>query len=191
MITQKQHSKSYNNSSIDFDLIRSQFPILSKKVNNKNLVYLDSAASAQKPKIVIDSLNKAYTENYANVHRGLHWLSEKSTNDYEEVRSKAAMLLGSSNPNEIIYGSGATSLINLVANSWGKSNLKEGDEIIITVADHHANIVPWQLIAQQTGSIIKAVNVSMNGDFDISDLRSLLNSKTKIVSVPHLSLIHI
>ena len=187
MITQKQHSKSFNNSSIDFDIIRSQFPILSKKVNNKDLVYLDSAASAQKPKMVIDSLNKAYTENYANVHRGLHWLSEKSTNDYEEVRSKAAMFLGSSNPNEIIYGSGATSLINLVANSWGKSNLKEGDEIIITVADHHANIVPWQLIAQQTGSIIKAVNVSKEGDFDISDLRSLLNSKTKIVSVPHVS----
>ena len=187
MINQTRKSKSHDDGLIDFDLIRSQFPILSKKVNNKNLVYLDSAASAQKPNVVIDSLIKAYTENYANVHRGLHWLSEKSTSDYEEVRSKAAKFLGCNNPNEIIYGSGATSLINLVANSWGKLNLCEGDEIIITLADHHANIVPWQLVSQQTGSKIIAVNVSQDGCFNINDLIPLLNRKTKIVSVPHVS----
>ena len=175
------------NKGINFDEVRSEFPILSRKVNNKPLVYLDSAASAQKPNIVIDVLNQAYKENYSNVHRGLHWLSEKSTADYESVRLKVAKFLGCSREDEIIFGSGATGLINLVANSWGRKNLKEGDEIIITVADHHANIVPWQLISEQTGSIIKAVPVDMNGEFEIQNLKDLVTDRTKIISVPHVS----
>ena len=149
----------HNSDEFDFKKIRSEFPILDKKVNNKDLVYLDSAASAQKPKAVIDALNSAYLETYSNVHRGLHWLSEQSTFKYEEVRKKAANFLGASNSNEIIYGSGATHLINLIANSWGRKFLKPDDEIIITIADHHANIVPWQLVSQQTGSKIHAVPV--------------------------------
>ena len=117
----------------------------------------------------------------------MHWLSEKSTADYESVRLKVAKFLGCSREDEIIFGSGATGLINLVANSWGRKNLKEGDEIIITVADHHANIVPWQLISEQTGSTIKAVPVDMNGEFEIQKLKDLVTDRTKLISVPHVS----
>jgi cysteine desulfurase/selenocysteine lyase len=172
---------------VDFNQIRSEFPILEKKINNNKMVYLDSAASAQKPKQVIETLNKAYLETYSNVHRGLHWLSEQSTSKYEDVRKKAANFLGTADNNEIIFGSGATQLINLIANSWGRKFLKLNDEIIITIADHHANIVPWQLVAQQTGAKIKAVPVDDNGNFNINDLEELITEKTKIISVPHVS----
>ena len=172
---------------VDFNQIRSEFPILEKKINNNKMVYLDSAASAQKPKQVIETLNKAYLETYSNVHRGLHWLSEQSTSKYEDVRKKAANFLGTADHNEIIFGSGATQLINLIANSWGRKFLELNDEIIITIADHHANIVPWQLVAQQTGAKIKAVPVDDNGNFNINDLEELITEKTKIISVPHVS----
>jgi len=173
--------------SLDFNKIRSEFPILNRKINNNPIVYLDSAASAQKPKIVMETLRSAYLETYSNVHRGLHWLSEQSTSKYENVRIKVAEFLGASSSNEIVFGSGATQLINLVANSWGRKFLKKNDEIIITVADHHANIVPWQLISQQTGSKIIAVPVDNQGNFDIEDLKKLITNKTKIISVPHVS----
>jgi len=173
--------------SLDFNKIRSEFPILNRKINNNPIVYLDSAASAQKPKIVMETLRSAYLETYSNVHRGLHWLSEQSTSKYENVRTKVAEFLGASSSNEIVFGSGATQLINLVANSWGRKFLKKNDEIIITVADHHANIVPWQLISQQTGSKIIAVPVDNQGNFDIEDLKKLITNKTKIISVPHVS----
>ena len=180
-------TENLTNKVIDFSKIRSEFPILEKKINNHKMVYLDSAASAQKPKIVIETIENAYLETYSNVHRGLHWLSEQSTFKYEEVRKKAANFLGANNENEIIFGSGATQLINLIANSWGRKFLKQDDEIIITIADHHANIVPWQLISQKTGAKIKAIPVDENGEFNINSLKSLINKKTKIVSVPHVS----
>ena len=178
---------NYIKQSLDFNKIRSEFPILNRKINNNSIVYLDSAASAQKPKIVMETLRSAYLETYSNVHRGLHWLSEQSTLKYENVRIKVAEFLGSSSSNEIIFGSGATQLINLVANSWGRKFLKKNDEIIITVADHHANIVPWQLVSQQTGSKIIAVPVDDQGNFDIEDLKKIISNKTKIISVPHVS----
>ena len=180
-------NKNIEKNIIDFNKIRSEFPILEKKINNSKMVYLDSAASAQKPRQVIETLNKAYLETYSNVHRGLHWLSEQSTSKYEDVRVKAANFLGSTDPNEIIFGSGATQLLNLVANSWGRKFLKLDDEIIITIADHHANIVPWQLVAQQTGAKIRAVPVDDQGNFDINDLEKMITEKTKIVSIPHVS----
>ena len=180
-------NKNIGKENIDFNKIRSEFPILEKKVNNNKMVYLDSAASAQKPMKVIETLNKAYLETYSNVHRGLHWLSEQSTSKYEDVRIKAANFLGAADHNEIIFGSGATQLLNLVANSWGRKFLKLDDEIIITIADHHANIVPWQLVAQQTGAKIRAVSVDDDGNFDINDLEKMITEKTKIVSVPHVS----
>ena len=180
-------NKNIEKKIVDFNQIRSEFPILEKKINNNKMVYLDSAASAQKPKQVIETLNKAYLETYSNVHRGLHWLSEQSTSKYEDVRIKAANFLGAADHNEIIFGSGATQLINLIANSWGRRFLKSDDEIIITIADHHANIVPWQLVAQQTGAKIKAVPVDDNGNFNINDLEELITEKTKIISVPHVS----
>ena len=180
-------NKNVKKKYIDFNKIRSEFPILEKEINNNKMVYLDSAASAQKPKQVIETLNKAYLETYSNVHRGLHWLSEQSTSKYEDVRKKAANFLGTADHNEIIFGSGATQLINLIANSWGRKFLELNDEIIITIADHHANIVPWQLVAQQTGAKIKAVPVDDNGNFNINDLEELITEKTKIISVPHVS----
>ena len=180
-------NKNIQKENIDFNKIRSEFPILEKKINNNKMVYLDSAASAQKPMKVIETLNKAYLETYSNVHRGLHWLSEQSTSKYEDVRIKAANFLGAADHNEIIFGSGATQLLNLVANSWGRKFLKLDDEIIITIADHHANIVPWQLVAQQTGAKIKAVSVDDHGNFDINDLEKMITEKTKIISVPHVS----
>ena len=180
-------NKNIEKNIIDFNEIRSEFPILEKKINNSKMVYLDSAASAQKPRQVIETLNKAYLETYSNVHRGLHWLSEQSTSKYEDVRVKAANFLGSTDHNEIIFGSGATQLLNLVANSWGRKFLKLDDEIIITIADHHANIVPWQLVAQQTGAKIRAVPVDDQGNFDINDLEKMITEKTKIVSIPHVS----
>ncbi len=178
---------NYIKQSLDFNKIRSEFPILNRKINNIPIVYLDSAASAQKPKIVMETLRSAYLETYSNVHRGLHWLSEQSTSKYENVRIKVAEFLGASNSNEIIFGSGATQLINLVANSWGRKFLKKNDEIIITVADHHANIVPWQLVSLQTGTKIRAVPVDNQGNFDIEDLKKMITNKTKIISVPHVS----
>ena len=180
-------NKNIEKNIIDFNDIRSEFPILEKKINNSKMVYLDSAASAQKPRQVIETLNKAYLETYSNVHRGLHWLSEQSTSKYEDVRVKAANFLGSTDHNEIIFGSGATQLLNLIANSWGRKFLKLDDEIIITIADHHANIVPWQLVAQQTGAKIRAVPVDDQGNFDINDLEKMITEKTKIVSIPHVS----
>ena len=180
-------NKNIQKENIDFNKIRSEFPILEKKINNNKMVYLDSAASAQKPMKVIETLNKAYLETYSNVHRGLHWLSEQSTSKYEDVRIKAANFLGAGDHNEIIFGSGATQLLNLVANSWGRKFLKLDDEIIITIADHHANIVPWQLVAQQTGAKIRAVSVDDDGNFDINDLEKMITEKTKIISVPHVS----
>ena len=180
-------NKNIEKKIVDFNQIRSEFPILEKKINNNKMVYLDSAASAQKPMKVIETLNKAYLETYSNVHRGLHWLSEQSTSKYEDVRLKAANFLGAADHNEIIFGSGATQLLNLVANSWGRKFLKLDDEIIITIADHHANIVPWQLVAQQTGAKIKAVSVDDHGNFDINDLEKMITEKTKIISVPHVS----
>ena len=180
-------NKNIQKENIDFNKIRSEFPILEKKINNNKMVYLDSAASAQKPMKVIETLNKAYLETYSNVHRGLHWLSEQSTSKYEDVRIKAANFLGAADHNEIIFGSGATQLLNLVANSWGRKFLKLDDEIIITIADHHANIVPWQLVAQQTGAKIRAVSVDDDGNFDINDLEKMITEKTKIISVPHVS----
>ena len=180
-------NKNIEKNIIDFNDIRSEFPILEKKINNSKMVYLDSAASAQKPRQVIETLNKAYLETYSNVHRGLHWLSEQSTSKYEDVRVKAANFLGSTDHNEIIFGSGATQLLNLVANSWGRKFLKLDDEIIITIADHHANIVPWQLVAQQTGAKIRAVPVDDQGNFDINDLEKMITEKTKIISIPHVS----
>ena len=180
-------NKNIKKENIDFNKIRSEFPILEKKINNNKMVYLDSAASAQKPMKVIETLNKAYLETYSNVHRGLHWLSEQSTSKYEDVRIKAANFLGAADHNEIIFGSGATQLLNLVANSWGRKFLKLDDEIIITIADHHANIVPWQLVAQQTGAKIRAVSVDDDGNFDINDLEKMITEKTKIISVPHVS----
>ena len=171
----------------DLDEIRADFPILAREVHGKPLVYLDSAASAQKPRQVIDALTSAYLDTYANVHRGLHFLSEASTDLYESVRGKVAGFLGAGSHNEIVLTSSATAAFNLVARSWAETKLGPGDEILISIAEHHANIVPWQLAAQKTGAVLRAFEIEPDGGFDISKLTAMVGGKTKIIAVPHVS----
>ena len=170
----------------DLQHIKDQFPALNRQVWNKPLVYLDSAASMQKPRKVLEAINKNYSFNYSNVHRGLHKLSEEATSSYEGARKKVADFINC-NEQEVVFTSGATAAINLVAYSWGMKNILPGDEIIITIAEHHANIVPWQLIAEQKGASIIAADIDPNMDFDAGVIKKLVTDKTKVVAFPHVS----
>ena len=167
--------------------IRAKFPFLSREVNEKPIIYLDSAASSQKPQQVLDKLLTTYSHGYANIHRGLHTLSEEVTDAYEEVRSKIARFINAAGKDEVIFTSGATMSLNLIANCYGLQNLKLGDEILITVAEHHANIIPWQMLCQKTGAKIVAVPVDDDGCFNITELKDRVTKNTKIISVPHVS----
>ena len=170
----------------DVNKIKAQFPALNRTVWDKPLIYLDSAASMQKPQRVIDAINKSYSFNYSNVHRGLHKLSEEATSDYEGARRKIGNFINA-NEKEVVFTSGATAAINLIAYSWGLKNLSSGDEIIITIAEHHANIVPWQIIAEQKNLKIIAANISPNEDFDANIIKSLVTERTKVIAFPHVS----
>ena len=174
-------------SGYDVEAIRADFPILSRTVHGKPLVYLDSAASAQKPRQVMDALMSAYTETYSNVHRGLHFLSEASTDAYEAVRGKVATFLGASSSDEIVLTSGATMALNLIARSWAEPRLQPGDEILISIAEHHANIVPWQMVAEKTGATVRAFDMGPEGTFVMSNLTDKVTPRTRIISVPHVS----
>ena len=167
--------------------IRAKFPFLSREVNEKPIIYLDSAASSQKPQQVLDKLLSTYSHGYANIHRGLHTLSEEATDSYEEVRSKIARFINAAGKDEVIFTSGATMSLNLIANCYGLQKLKSGDEILITVAEHHANIIPWQMLCQKTGAKIVAVPVDDDGCFNITELKDRVTKNTKIISVPHVS----
>ncbi len=167
--------------------VRADFPILHQEVNGKPLIYFDNAASSQKPLAVLDTLRKYYETDNANVHRGAHTLSSRATEAYEAAREKVARFVNARSSQEIIYTRNASEAINLVAYTWGLSNLKQGDEIILTVMEHHSNIVPWQLIAAKVGATIKFVNPTANGEFDLEHYQSLLSDRTKLVSVVHVS----
>ncbi|MDA9022742.1 cysteine desulfurase [Alphaproteobacteria bacterium] len=171
----------------DIEKIRSDFPILSRKIHGKPLVYLDSAASAQKPKVVIDALVSAYCDTYSNVHRGLHFLSEASTDAYEAVRGKVAHFIGAKSGDEIVLTAGATMALNMIAQCWALPRLKAGDEILISIAEHHANIVPWQMVAEKTGAVLRAFPVDEDGSFNMTAFTDMITARTKIVSVPHVS----
>jgi len=171
----------------DFDKIRADFPILSRTVHGKPLVYLDSAASAQKPQQVMDALLVAYTETYANVHRGLHFLSEASTDAYEAVRGKVAHFIGAASGDEIVLTAGATMSINMIAHCWALPRLQAGDEILISIAEHHANIVPWQMVAEKTGAVVRAFPMDADGSFNMASFTNMMTPRTRIVSVPHVS----
>ena len=171
----------------DIEKIRSDFPILSRKIHGKPLVYLDSAASAQKPKVVIDALVSAYCDTYSNVHRGLHFLSEASTDAYEAVRGKVAHFIGAKSGDEIVLTAGATMALNMIAQCWALPRLNAGDEILISIADHHANIVPWQMVAENTGAVLRAFPVDEDGSFNMTAFTDMITARTKIVSVPHVS----
>jgi cysteine desulfurase / selenocysteine lyase len=169
------------------DKVRADFPILTQKVHDRPLVYLDSAATSQKPQAVIDALSDYYQRYNSNVHRGVHTLSGLATDAYEAARQKVAKFVNAADEREIIYTRNATEAINLVAYSWGLGNLQTGDEVILTKMEHHSNLVPWQLVAQKTGAVLKFVDLSANEDFDLEHYKSLLSPKTKLVSVVHVS----
>ncbi|HEY9770755.1 MAG TPA: SufS family cysteine desulfurase [Coleofasciculaceae cyanobacterium] len=169
------------------DRVRSDFPILHQKVNDNPLIYFDSAASSQKPQAVLDVLQHYYQRDNANVHRGAHTLSGRATDAYEGARNKVAQFINAASREEIIFTRNASEAINLVAYSWGLANLNPGDEIILSVMEHHSNIVPWQLIAQKTGAVIKYVELTSTEEFDFEQYKSLLSNKTKLVSIVHVS----
>jgi cysteine desulfurase/selenocysteine lyase len=167
--------------------IRNQFPILSRTIDDKPFVYLDSAATTQKPLSVIQSIELYYKELNSNVHRGVHTLSQWATDAYEQARTKIQSFIGAEHAHEIIFTKGTTESINLVANTFGKTFLKKGDEIILSAMEHHSNIVPWQLAAEQYGAIIKVVPINENGDLQIDTYKKLFSDKTKITAITHIS----
>jgi len=173
--------------SYDVERIRQDFPILSEQVYDKPLVYFDSAASAQKPRAVIDAISNVYETKYANVHRGVHYMSQKATDAMEESRESVRTFINAADVREIIFVRGATEGINLVAHCWGRQNLSAGDEIIVSVMEHHSNIVPWQMIADQTGAVLKVIPIGDDGALDMDAYADLMSDKTKIVAITHIS----
>lgn len=168
-------------------IIRKDFPILNEKINGNNLIYFDNAATTQKPRQVIERIKYYYEHENSNVHRGAHELAKRTTIAYEGAREKTAHFLGAEKADEIVFVRGATEGINLIAQSYGLKNLKEGDEVIISLLEHHANIVPWQMVCRKTGAILKAIPVDENGQLILSEYKNLLSSKTKIVAITHVS----
>jgi len=169
------------------DKVRKDFPILHQDINDQPLIYFDSAASSQKPQQVLDALLNYYQQDNANVHRGAHTLSNRATDAYEGARDKIARFINAAFREEIVYTRNASEAINLVAYTWGLVNLNQGDEIILSVMEHHSNIVPWQIIAQKTGAVIKWIQLTEDESLDLDNFKSLLSAKTKLVSVVHVS----
>jgi len=171
----------------DVDKIRADFPILSREVNGKPLTYLDNGASAQKPKVVIDAVTRAYAEEYSNVHRGLHFLSNLSTERYEAVRGTVSRFLNAGDENTIVLNSGTTEGINLVAYGWAMPRIEPGDEIVLSVMEHHANIVPWHFLRERQGAVLKWVDVAADGSLDPQAVIDAIGPKTKLVAVTQCS----
>ena len=172
---------------LDVEAIRKDFPILGRKVHGKPLVYLDNGATSQKPQAVIDALSRYYAEENSNIHRGVHYLSERATAAYEEARQKIKRFINAPKEQEIIFVRGTTEAINLVAQSYGRTFLKAGDEIIVSAMEHHSNIVPWQMLCEQTGARLRVIPINHDGELVLDEYRRLLTEKTKLVSVTHVS----
>lgn len=175
------------NAAFDVERVRADFPILAKPMRGKPLVFLDSAASAQKPQAVIDAISKTYDTDYANVHRAVYELSERATAAYEKARIKVARYIGAKNPHEVIYVRGTTEAINLVAQSWGRANLKAGDEVLITAMEHHSNIVPWQMLRESHGIKLVVAPMDNNGELILAEFEKLLSPRTKLAAFAHVS----
>ncbi len=171
----------------DVEQVRKDFPILAQKVHGKPLVYLDNGATSQKPRAVIEALNHYYAEQNSNIHRGVHHLSERATAAYEAAREKVRRFVNARREQEIVFVRGTTEAINLVAQSYGRTFLKEGDEIIISAMEHHSNIVPWQMLCEQVHARLRVIPMNHDGELVIDEYRQLLNGKTKFVSVAHVS----
>jgi cysteine desulfurase/selenocysteine lyase len=172
---------------LDATRVREDFPILQRSVRGKPLVYLDNAATTQKPKVVIDTIRRYYENENSNIHRGVHYLSERATQDYEAARAKVQSFLNARESREIIFVRGTTEAINLVAQSFGRKNLGPGDEILISGMEHHSNIVPWQMVCEQSGAKLSVVPLDDQGDLMLDEYRKRLSPKTKLVSVTHVS----
>ena len=175
------------NGSYDVNRIRADFPILSTSVYGKPLVYLDNAASAQKPQAVLDRMYEAYTRQYANVHRGLHYLANEATEGYEGAREKVAAFLNAGRKEEIIFTRNATEAINLVAYTFGRERIQPGDEIVLSIMEHHSNIVPWHFLRERQGAVIKWAPVDDEGNFLIDEFEKLLSPRTRMVAITHMS----
>ena len=173
-------------NKMNINQIRSEFPVLDQEVNGKPLVYFDNAATSQTPNEVVEAIDSYYKHDNANIHRGVHYLSQKATDAYEEAREKVKQFVGARHLEEIIFTTGTTMGINLVANGL-RSQIEPGDEILISTLEHHANIVPWQLLCEQTGAVLKVIPITRSGEFEMDTLDTLLSSKTKIVAVSHVS----
>ena len=174
-------------TEFDVDAIRACFPILHRQVHGKPLVYLDNAASTQKPTAVIEALEHYYEMLNANVHRGVHRLSQEATDAYEAGRRSVARLLGVDDDRQVIFTRGTTEALNLVAHSWGRANLREGDEIVLSGMEHHSNIVPWQLVAQQTGAVIRVIPVADDGSLVEGAAEEIIGPRTRVLAVTHVS----
>lgn len=172
---------------LDVAQIKHDFPILSQQVNGRPLVYLDSAATSQKPRQVIDALVRFYETSNANIHRGIHTLAVRATDQYDGTRSKVARFIGASNPADIVFTRNTTESINLIARAWGDANLHEGDEIVLSLMEHHSNIVPWQLAARRSGAVLRYAGITPEGQLDLDGLRAMIGTRTKIVSLVHMS----
>jgi cysteine desulfurase/selenocysteine lyase len=171
----------------DVQAIRADFPILSRQVNGKDLVYLDNGASAQKPRAVLETIQRAYGQDYANVHRGLHYLSNLSTANFEKARESVRRFLNARSDAEIIFTRNATEAINLVASSYGVPHIGEGDEILLNIMEHHSNIVPWHFLRERHGAVLKWAPVSDNGDFLLDAFVKLITPRTKLIAITHMS----
>ncbi|QDL11332.1 cysteine desulfurase [Brasilonema octagenarum UFV-E1] len=169
------------------DQVRADFPILHQEVNGKPLIYFDNAATSQKPLLVLNTIRDYYEQYNSNVHRGVHALSAKATEAYEVARDKVAAFVNAASRQEIVFTRNASEAINLVAYSWGMSNLQPGDEIILSVMEHHSNLVPWHFVAQKTGAVLKFVELAAEETFDLEQFKKLVSDKTKLVSVVHVS----
>jgi cysteine desulfurase/selenocysteine lyase len=174
-------------TGFDVDKIRGQFPILKQRVHGQPLVYLDNAATTQKPAAVIDAINRYYTRDNANIHRGVHLLSERATEGYEGARAKVQRFLNAAESSEIIFVRGATEGINLVAQSYGRTRVGPGDEVVITTMEHHSNIVPWQILCEQTGARLRVAPINGRGELLLEEFEKLMGPKTKLVAVVHVS----
>ncbi|MGH8547323.1 MAG: SufS family cysteine desulfurase [Methylococcales bacterium] len=167
--------------------VRADFPILSETVRGKPLVYLDNAATTQKPRVVIDAISNLYEHDFANIHRGVHTLSERSTAAYEGTRTKIQKFINAASEKEIIFVRGTTEAINLVAQSYGTAKFGPGDEILITAMEHHSNIVPWQMLCERTGAVLKVAPINLKGELLVDEFKALLSGRTRLVSVSHMS----
>src|SRR5580693_8894183 len=175
------------NGSYDVARVREDFPILAMKVYGKPLIYLDNAASAQKPRAVLDRVQRAYTAEYANVHRGLHYLANAATEAYEGARDSVRGFLNAARREEIVFTRNATEAINLVAYTFGHERIKAGDEIVLSIMEHHSNIVPWHFLRERQGAVIKWAPIDDDGNFLIDELEKLLTPRTRMVAITHMS----